>query len=150
TNAEKSSLELGNLNITPRGRVNVDGKVNSANAFTQFEGHITPPTGHDDRNARTLGSDADGLNGTGVWNPVINHVWVVTSSLTAKWNSWESLLGLDPVPSNVIHSDTDSTNAHLGFTLDGSGVNWMWTMTATAERDTSNTDVDTSQRARSD
>ncbi|MES1156829.1 MAG: hypothetical protein ABUL73_03520 [Alphaproteobacteria bacterium] len=140
---EKNQASLDYLNLTPRGRVNLDGKFQNQNSFTELErGVLAPDTGPDDRAYRTLGAESESPNGTAVWNHVFNRIVAGTTSLTAQSNDSESLLGFDPGSGETTRSKNHSENARLGFTLDGAGSNWMWTATATGEQDTSRNRVE--------
>lgn len=150
-NGEHDEGELGYLLLTPRGRVNVDGKLQSQNAFTQLESGVTPPpTGPDERAERTQNPDTDSLDTTGVWNHVFNRMVAGTSSLTVQRSTSKSNIGLDPATSDLITSDSTTGSARASFTLDGSTPNWMWTANVSAQQSESNTRIDSSSSGRSD
>jgi len=140
---EKNQASLDYLRLSPRGRVNLDGKFQTQNAFNEIERGVQPPdSGPDQRAFRTLAAESEAPNGTAVWNHDFNRVLDGTASLTTQSNDSESLLGFDPMSGESTLSKNHSTSSRLGLTLDSAGTNWMWTATATAQQDTSRNRVE--------
>ena len=146
---EKNQADIDDLALSPRGRVNLDGKLQSQNAFTQLERGVSAPGfGLDDRADRTLAPDSTSGQVTGVWNHVFNRVIAETSSLSVQSSASQSLLGLENA-NQVIAAENNTQSAQGSFTLDGSTSNWLWTATASAERDENNNQVESSTPERS-
>jgi hypothetical protein len=148
---ENSQGGLGYLALTPRGRVIVDGRIQSQNAFNELQSGVTAPLfGADERSLRTQAPDSDNLNLTGVWNHVFNRDIAETSSLTLMHETSESHVGLDPATSDLVKSQNQAESANASFTLDGSSTSWSWTATARAQQRRSTTTVEASDPSRSE
>src|SRR5262249_47282783 len=61
-----------------------------------------------------------------------------------------SNIGVDPMTSDVITSDGDTSSVRASFTLDGSTPNWMWTTNVAAQQNVSDNRIMSSTPSRSD
>jgi hypothetical protein len=148
---EKDEADGDDLAISPRGRVNVDAKLQSQNAFNQLQRGVTAsPTGPDDRLDRTLAPNSLTGQATGVWNHVFNRIVAETSSLTIQSGASQSLIGLDQNTQQVIHAQNDTRSVEGNFTLDGATPNWLWTASANLSRSDNNAAVESSTPQHSD
>ena len=146
---ESSGAELNYLQINPAGRVNLGAEVRRAGPLFESERDIVqaePVPGIELGRFRTLLPRTDQLELSGTINRAVSETVSATLNGTFDVNSSTAFLGL-PRPTLTppgLRRESDSRAAHLGLAVDGAIAPWQWSLTANLDRNSSETETQTS------
>jgi hypothetical protein len=146
---ESYGAELNYLQINPAGRVNLGAEVRRAGPLFESERDIVqaePVPGIELGRFRTLLPRTDQLELSGTINRAVSETVSATLNGTFDVNSSTAFLGL-PRPTLTppgLRRESDSRAAHLGLAVDGAIAPWQWSLTANLDRNSSETETQTS------
>jgi hypothetical protein len=136
------NLDLTKFMIEKNGRTTLNFHAQGNSLLTEDERNIildeTPPMGatlDDELAARSLLPSQRDLRASGTFNR--NVLGDVSATLNTELEHTDShaLVGLGDTLLEALARNTDTNTAHAGLTLNGTKMNWHWTLTSNADLD---------------
>lgn len=135
--------ELDLLRIRGADRANLHLEYTRADALTEADRDVRQAPTSDgtvpDGRFRTLLPETSTLSANGTYATNVFGNTALSINATADHNRTEGLRGLAVGLPDPLTQNAKSTDLHLGTTLNGDAGRWRWTVTGSADRDSSDT-----------